>query len=165
MSPDRRREPSKPRRLRSGPFVVGALACLTVGLLLAVASSRDSQAQPSHAPDRRTLSKAVTTDGSAHAGDVASNIVRQRCTKCHGARRKAAGLDLTKGLEPLVGAASSQSSFALVEAGQPERSYLFLKLTGRHDGSGKGARMPLGGKPLQADAIATIRKWIQDGAR
>ena len=44
---------------------------------------------------------------------------------------------------------------------QPDASELYLRLLGDTD---KGSQMPLGQDPLDAKAIATIRRWIEVGA-
>ena len=45
--------------------------------------------------------------------------------------------------------------------GQPDASELYLRLLGDTD---TGSQMPLGQDPLDAEAIATIRRWIEAGA-
>lgn len=94
------------------------------------------------------------------------SVFDQNCVKCHGARRTSAGLDLTAdATASIVGRASSQApGIPLVDAGNPDGSYLLLKVTDRHTTAGEGARMPLGNKVLSADAIETIRHWIASGA-
>ena len=56
---------------------------------------------------------------------------------------------------------------AFVAPGSSATSYLVQKLTGSFDaacGTHTGAQMPLGGAPLAASDIATVRAWIDDGA-
>ncbi len=61
----------------------------------------------------------------------------------------------------LVGAPSS-AGYPLITAGDPQRSYLLLKLTG---GPGMvGSRMPIGAAPLDSSRIALVRAWIERGA-
>lgn len=88
------------------------------------------------------------------------------CVKCHGARRTSAGLDLSADATGgLAGRASTQApSMALVEPGNPDASYLFLKITDRHEGTGEGARMPLSGGALAPDDVEAVRRWIAAGA-
>jgi hypothetical protein len=51
-----------------------------------------------------------------------------------------------------------------VTPGDPERSYLYLKLTDAHTAAGgSGTLMPPDGS-LSADEIARIRDWIAQGA-
>lgn len=46
--------------------------------------------------------------------------------------------------------------------GNPDESYLVKKLMGTAE---IGERMPLGGDPIAAADLATIRQWITEGAR
>ncbi len=48
-----------------------------------------------------------------------------------------------------------------IEPGNPEQSYLFLKLTGKNI---TGSRMPLGSPPLSQSVIDSIQVWIENGA-
>jgi len=50
----------------------------------------------------------------------------------------------------------------LVEPGDPENSYLFIKITG--GGGMSGQLMPYGGARLPDASIDAVRKWIADGA-
>jgi len=62
----------------------------------------------------------------------------------------------------LVGQPSLQTPGVLrVAAGDPDNSYLIEKLEGT---AANGARMPLGGIPLDQAVIDDIRLWIQNGA-
>ena len=61
----------------------------------------------------------------------------------------------------IVGELSSQG-LKLVEPGDPDNSYLFIKITG---GAGmSGQLMPYGGARLPDASIDAVRKWIADGA-
>ncbi len=48
-----------------------------------------------------------------------------------------------------------------IEPGKPEKSYLYLKLTGKNI---TGSRMPLGAPPLSQSVIDSIQAWIENGA-
>ncbi|MEX2261376.1 MAG: c-type cytochrome domain-containing protein [Bryobacteraceae bacterium] len=86
-------------------------------------------------------------------------ILAMNCHACHGANPESAagGLstrtwaDLNKGgnLGPVI------------VPGDPERSALFQFVSG---GRGEAHRMPLGGPPLSAGQIESIRRWILEGA-
>jgi hypothetical protein len=59
--------------------------------------------------------------------------------------------------------ASENSTLDRVEPGDPQRSYLILKLRG--DPSISGARMPFDGPPyLRPEQIEGIAAWIRAGA-
>jgi len=84
---------------------------------------------------------------------------------CHAAGSAPSGLVLEAGQSYglLVGHASSEnSSLDRVSPGNPDRSYLILKLRG--DPGITGERMPLGGPYLTSDQIAGIAAWIRAGA-
>lgn len=62
----------------------------------------------------------------------------------------------------LVGKASSVSGLSLVTPGDPERSYLYVKITG---GPGmEGSQMPRNRGALSAADKAVVRAWIARGA-
>lgn len=50
-----------------------------------------------------------------------------------------------------------------IKVGDPNGSLLVQVLEGPNNPA--GAQMPLGGKPLSADQIATVKNWIQSGAK
>src|SRR5688572_15485020 len=99
---------------------------------------------------------------------IQSQIFTPTCAKagCHAATSAEAGLVLEAGQAygNLVGRSSSQrSDFARVQPGDPERSYLILKLRG--DPSITGLRMPQDGPPfLTSEQIEAIAAWIRAGA-
>jgi hypothetical protein len=65
--------------------------------------------------------------------------------------------------DQLVGVPSVEVPELLrVDPGQPDDSYLVMKIEGAPGIT--GGRMPLGLSPLSAKQIATIRAWIADGA-
>lgn len=119
--------------------------------------------------------KSPTEPAPASGGGAAftfSQIQREiftpTCAKagCHNADTAQEGLVLEAGRSYglLVGrAASEQGSLARVEPGNPERSYMILKLRG--DPSISGQRMPQDGPPyLTPDQIEGIAGWIRAGA-
>ena len=57
---------------------------------------------------------------------------------------------------------SSSQGLNYIEPGDPDQSYLYLKITG--DSRIVGARMPQGQAPLSNSDIAAIRTWIENGA-
>jgi len=65
----------------------------------------------------------------------------------------------------IVGQPSSQNSnFLRVNPGNPDDSYLYMKITG--DERITGLRMPRNGPPYLSDEqIEAIREWIADGAQ
>jgi hypothetical protein len=68
--------------------------------------------------------------------------------------------------ENLVGVrAHFRSDLLLVDPGNPDTSFLMLKLEATKATSEVGGPMPYGFPPLLDDQVATIREWIADGAR
>jgi mono/diheme cytochrome c family protein len=114
----------------------------------------------------------LETPGSGTAALTFSQIQAQiftpSCAKagCHSASAASEGLVLEAGQAygNLVGRPSTQNgSLARVAPGNPERSYLILKLRG--DPSITGQRMPQDGPPfLTPEQIDGIAAWIRAGA-
>jgi mono/diheme cytochrome c family protein len=98
---------------------------------------------------------------------IQTQIFTPVCAKagCHAAGSAPSGLVLEAGQSygNLVGRpASENTSLARVSPGNPDVSYIILKLRG--DPNITGERMPLGGPYLSADQIAGIAAWIRAGA-
>ena len=82
---------------------------------------------------------------------------------CHSGGQPAAGLSLEGDFAGrIVGVASEQrSDLKLVDPGNPDKSYLLLKVRG--DDEIISQRMPPG-SPLSAEQVEIIRAWIAVGA-
>lgn len=99
---------------------------------------------------------------------IQAQILTPTCAKagCHASSSAEAGLVLEAGQAygNLVGRSSTQrSGSARVQPGNPEGSYLILKLRG--DPSITGQRMPQDGPPfLTSEQIEGIAAWIRAGA-
>lgn len=113
----------------------------------------------------------LETPGSGTAlafSQIQAQIFTPSCAKagCHAASAASAGLVLEAGRAygELVGRPSTQNGgLARVAPGDPERSYLILKLRG--DPSITGQRMPQNGPPfLTPEQIDGIAAWIRAGA-
>jgi hypothetical protein len=85
---------------------------------------------------------------------------------CHSGTFPAGGLNLTAGRSyvGLVGAPSSATLLDRVERGDPETSFLYLKLAAKTLGDrlepGEGSPMPLAGSRLTRVHLEAIRRWI-----
>lgn len=112
--------------------------------------------------------------GISHAAEIQSIWTANCVDACHEAGGSAAYLDLSDGMAyaNIVGQASpTVPSLTLVEPGDPEASYLYMKVAGRHtelDG-GVGLQMPLSDdlstpQPLPQEEQDLIRDWIAEGA-
>ncbi len=77
-------------------------------------------------------------------------ILEKSCYGCHGPKSQLGGLRLD----------SKALAAKSIHAGKSAESTLYLRITG----AGDQARMPMGGKALSADQIATIKQWIDGGA-
>ena len=92
-------------------------------------------------------------------------ILNRDCVACHGLGSFVAeGLDLSLGVEQLVGVPSSQwPDLDRVEPGSPEDSYLIVKLEGRQRDlqlNGLGNQMPSEEEPLSEQDLEAVRAWI-----
>jgi len=83
---------------------------------------------------------------------------------CHSGAEPAAGLSLEGNFAArIVGVASGQRpDFKLVEPGNPNKSYLLIKVRG--DSEIVSQQMPPGA-PLPAEQVEIIRAWIAGGAK
>ena len=108
-------------------------------------------------PDEETVSY------SAHL----EPLVIAHCLSCHDSEEAKAKLVLDPGIgyDRLVGPRSIQvPDMALVEPGDPERSYLWLKLQHVTE-EGKGMpRTVSGSKKLRESELELYRRWIEGGA-
>lgn len=88
-----------------------------------------------------------------------------RCTGCHLRGSSQGGLTLDSGFDALVNQTAIQSNLSLVEPGDPDQSYLLLKLRNEHvQAGGSGDSMPPN-EPLTEIEIATVERWIEQGAQ
>ncbi len=94
-------------------------------------------------------------------------IMTQHCVMCHIAGAALGGLDLySNPWAALVGAPSTESSMKLVEPGQPDQSYFFLKLSEAFlKAGGSGLQMPIQQEALNPEQLEVIRSWIEQGAK
>lgn len=102
---------------------------------------------------------------TASFSSIQSHVFTPVCTACHagGAAPRGLRLDAANSFAMLVGVASAEvSSLKRVAPGDAANSYLIHKLEGHQS---VGARMPLGGPYLDANTIAVIRQWIDNGAQ
>jgi len=94
-------------------------------------------------------------------------IIQAECS-CHRSPMPAAQLDLSDdaAYDSLVNVPSGQApGVNRVTPGDPDNSYLYLKLTGEQASvGGGGTRMPQGGV-LPDDQILLVRNWIGSGAQ
>ncbi|MFC1485471.1 c-type cytochrome domain-containing protein [Candidatus Latescibacterota bacterium] len=83
------------------------------------------------------------------------------CATCHLGGQISGGLDLSK-YENIVNRPSTKrSDLMLILPGDPDNSYLFIKVTGAPGIMGQ--KMPLGGS-LSTGQLNLLRDWILAGA-
>ena len=99
---------------------------------------------------------------------IQRNILDTKCalSGCHvgGSTQLPGVLDLREGVacQNLVNVPSIEKpEFDRIEPGQPDSSYLFLKIVGTNI---VGQRMPFGRDPLTQREIDAVRKWISGAA-
>jgi len=117
--------------------------------------------------------------GSAETGYFATQvrpILDSSCGGCHSPIGPSAGLTLggmgvtsAELMEGLVGKKSTNGEFNLIEAGKPERSWVYLKASGESTtvmctSTCGRQKMPPSGDGLSAAQLEALSKWIKDGA-
>src|SRR6476620_5118354 len=90
--------------------------------------------------------------------DVMPILRKNNCTGCHQPAKQGGDYVMTEFGALLKG---GESSSAAVVPGQPGKSYLIEQITP----AGGKAAMPKDAPPLSETDIATIRKWIEQGAK
>ena len=93
---------------------------------------------------------------------IQENVLDVSCalSGCH-ANSEYPNLAASQSYASIVGKPSS-AGIDLVTPGDPDNSYLYVKIAAGPNMS--GARMPRGSAPLPAETIAAVREWIERGA-
>lgn len=131
-------------------------ACLLAGIVgLGVAACGDDDAAP--------VIRAIPYE------QVQSVFLRNGCTGCHPGVNPSLDLTAPKSYDDLVGIrALEDPRLYRVVAGDPEKSFLYLKVGGAppiFDIPAIGTRMPPQSPPIAAADMALIRDWILGGAK
>jgi hypothetical protein len=104
---------------------------------------------------------AILLAGSLQAADTVSfvgqvrPILAERCFACHNPSNRSGKFSVESVALLLAGGASGQA----IQPGHPDESLLIRII------SGDKPRMPKAGAPLKAEQVATLRRWIEQGAR
>ena len=140
-------------------IVAGALAAILSGCAVEDGDERDAGGN--------NISPAPVA-GSSFASEIVP-LLRTRCATCHLTGQEAGKMALTPGAAhaSLVGVrAEGAPGLTRVIPGDPDNSYLVMKLEGTHIArGGAGAQMPFGAPPIASGEIAMIRRWIAEGAQ
>lgn len=94
-------------------------------------------------------------------------VLEARCASCHMTGDEPGNMALVAdaAYPSLLQMSEQIEGMQIVEPGNPDQSYLMLKLKGKHlDAGGMGARMPLAAPPLTPEQIKQLRDWIEQGA-
>ncbi len=149
--------------MREDRFRIWAVPVIMGMALLASACSSGSKDAAKGNADTK-----ATATASFYETDVAP-IFQSHCATCHLTGQEAGKMSLVpaQAIATLVGVPSvGAPKLTRVVAGDPDSSYILMKLEGTHiEHGGAGARMPFGAPTLSADKIARIRKWISEGAK
>ena len=145
-------------------LLVGLGAC--AGTTDTDATSDNTASDATDATDATTDTGDDTTDGVRHATDL-QPLWDAHCVQCHTGAGSAAFLRLdgsggASAFDVLLETDSSQVELPLVTAGEPERSYLWVKVTAAN--GIQQAQMPLYNPPLSDEDQQLIEDWILDGA-
>ncbi len=135
------------------------LALILIVFLGACGSEGPTSSSGSGSTDTRTVQA-----NPSFASTIQEIFNRRSCTSssCHGTAQMA-GLDLRTGASysDLVSVRAQSEPILRVIPGNPDGSYLVMKLEGRQS---VGDRMPQTGSPLDSIDMANIRNWISQGA-
>jgi hypothetical protein len=113
------------------------------------------------------ISSAGSSSGpiTADLQSIEDNVFTPICSKCHIGASAPEGLqlDAAHAYNDLVGVPSAEEpNFLRVNPGNPDLSYMVLKIEGAP--GIEGGQMPLGETPLPQATIDAIRQWITNGA-
>lgn len=96
---------------------------------------------------------------------IAENFFEPFCSECHSGASPSKGLDLTQeaAYAEMLGVSSLQArSLLLINPGNPNDSYLIIKLVGGPRMIGR--RMPRGRPTRPESEVEVVRAWIEAGA-
>jgi len=140
---------------------------LALPLMMAMALAACGSKKEGDAKDSADAS-AASAQPSLFEAEIAP-MLQTHCAVCHLTGQEAGNMSLVpaKAVAALVNVKSTEApALTRVVPGDPDNSYLIMKLEGTQDKhGGVGAQMPFGAPPLSPDQIAKIRKWIADGAK
>lgn len=130
-----------------------------IGLWLSIVAclSLLSPEKPAPADEAKKAVPAKSAQPTVDFGRAVQPILAKRCFPCHGPDKSKSGLRLNERKSALAEAESGERS---IVPGDTEKSELLRRIASTDEGE----RMPPEGAPLTAAQIATIRRWIEQGA-
>ncbi|MSR56424.1 MAG: DUF1553 domain-containing protein [Planctomycetaceae bacterium] len=127
-------------------------ACMIPLLVLGLPAAALQSAHSAEAPTAADTGKAPI-----EFVDDVQPILAQNCYHCHGQKKREGGLRLDSQLRASRGGDSGPAW----KSGHSSESLLILRITSDDE----KLRMPLDAEPLAPDEIATLKRWIDAGAR
>jgi hypothetical protein len=125
----------------------------------------NSNGQPIGSSSGSGSGSGTTGPFTADFESIQANVFTPICSPCHSGANAPHGLmlDAAHSYNDLVGVPSVEvPTFDRVKAGDPDNSYIILKL--ENSPLIAGSQMPLGETPLLPSVIDVIRQWITNGA-
>jgi hypothetical protein len=153
------------------PTLLLTICALALAPLPALAAG--AGASPTHSGAHPAADSAAAPAAKARAPSRAvsfkqdmGRVFRDNCTMCHQGEAPMGALDLTPDnpYASLVGGQAAGADKPRVAPGQPDRSYIYYKTSGKNAAvKGNGFGMPWASS-LSADDLELLRRWIKDGA-
>jgi hypothetical protein len=158
-----------PTDTASLPSATPTLPTATTATATLPTATTPSPTLPSNAT--ATASPSPTATQIVTLADVQSQVFTPNCLTafCHTSSAQAGGMVLEDGASyaalvnvPAVNFDAANNGLVRVKPGDPDASFLYIKLTAPT--LPQGSRMPMGLPPLSDNLIALVRTWIAQGA-
>jgi hypothetical protein len=145
--------------------LLAGVAAVAAGGCSGNGAGLNSNGQPIGSSSGSGSGSGTTGPFTADFESIQENVFTPICSPCHSGANAPHGLmlDAAHSYNDLVGVPSVEvPTFDRVKAGDPDNSYIILKL--ENSPLISGAQMPLMETPLTPAVIAVIRQWITNGA-
>jgi len=145
--------------------LLAGVAAVAAGGCSGNGAGLNSNGQPIGSSSGSGSGSGTTGPFTADFESIQENVFTPICSPCHSGANAPHGLmlDAAHSYNDLVGVPSVEvPTFDRVKAGDPDNSYIILKL--ENSPLITGAQMPLMETPLTPAVIAVIRQWITNGA-